>query len=425
MFDSHVLRDGVLPLLQECQQLGIDSSDIRGGLLGLTSELPALAGAAVELLQAQELTADIDYYSAVTGYQQGDAAAADGAGELLPVLSEVREGTTEAPGAAAGPAASGSGNDSSSATGLQVDWDLGAALEAVDGGEADAGAAGISWDLGAVELATAGGDGGEPAAAGGISWDFDVEAEPAAAGGADEAPAGGDGAPVEMSWDIDISGLGEAAEQQQGQHGGGASSTAPAAAAAGAAGAAAEDEPATVRRLVEDGAYRASLLDDLFELRAFLAQVGAGRVRLCTVVLCRGASTVPQHSLGVQDAAPQSCQLPAAAPLAYVAKHAGLPLHARARQPATPACPCCCCCRRPCSCLQRCRELSSKSAELLVAGASQAVQHVDADVAGGMLGAVNAALAAFSGERGRQRVWCGALPNELLLEQCMLSGSSS
>ena len=78
------------------------------------------------------------------------------------------------------------------------------------------------------------------------------------------------------------------------------------------------------------------------------------------------------------------------------------PLPAHAWQHATPARPCRCC--RPCSCLQRCRELSSKSAELLVAGASHAVQHVDADVAGGMLGAVNAALAAFSGRRGRQRV---------------------
>ena len=161
MVDICVLCDGVLALLQECQQLGIDSGDIRGGLLGLTSELPALAGAAVDLLQAEELTAAVDYYSAVTGCQQGDAAAASVAGGLLPVLTEVREGRTEAPpAAAAGAGAAGSGSDSSAATGLQVDWDLGAALEAVDGGGADAGAAGISWDLGAAELATAGGAGG-------------------------------------------------------------------------------------------------------------------------------------------------------------------------------------------------------------------------------------------------------------------------
>ena len=318
-----------LPLPQECQQLGIDSGDIRGGLLGLTSELPALAGAAVESLQAEALSAAIEYYSAVTGCQQGGPAAAGAAGGLLPVLAEVREGRTEAPAAAAGPAASGSANDSS-ATGLQVDWDLAAALEAVDGGQADAGAAGISWDLGAAELATAGGDGGEPAAAGGISWDFEVEAEPAAAavGEADDAPAGADGAPAEMSWDIDISGLGEAAEQQQGQQGGSASSQGPdAAAAAGAveggaaaAAAASADEPATVRRLVEDAAYRASLLDDLFELRAFLMQVGVPvcgvpvwGVYCCAVLAQRPDICLGQHAATRQRAAAASlaCTCPA------------------------------------------------------------------------------------------------------------------
>lgn len=48
--------------------------------------------------------------------------------------------------------------------------------------------------------------------------------------------------------------------------------------------------------------------------------------------------------------------------------------------------------------LQRVRELGGKSGELLVSSAPEAVQAVSADVAGAMLAAVNAALAAFGGE---------------------------
>lgn len=265
-------------MLQECQQLGIDSSNIRAGLLGLTAELPALVGASVQALQTDQVTQALEYYAAVTTQQleQAGGDGAQGPGQLLPVLAEVREGRTAPPEPAAGePAAAGEdgGEGESIGTGLQVDWDLGAALEAVGGGEAgDDSAAGtsgggISWELDAADLAAAGGE----AAPSGISWEVEV---PGSAEGGDEGePAGGDGAPAGISWDIDISGTGETEQQAAaaaGSGGGARGASAPAAAAA-----AADEWPATVRRLVEDGAYRARLLDDLYELRAFLMQVGA------------------------------------------------------------------------------------------------------------------------------------------------------
>lgn len=235
--------------LQECQQLGVNSSDIRGGLLALTAKLPALAGGAVEGLQAPGITQALAYYGAVVAAQQGGDAAEAEAG-LLPTLREVRQGRTEPPATTARDAAAGS-EAGGGGGGLQVDWDLGAALAEV-GGDDDAStdaapaAAAISWDLDAADLAVGAGDTAGPRDA------------------ASEAAA-----PLEMSWDIDISGEGEDTS---------AAVEAPAAGAADAPAAttavvAVDGEPATVARLVEDAGYRAALLDDLFELRAFLMQV--------------------------------------------------------------------------------------------------------------------------------------------------------
>ncbi|KAL4459017.1 hypothetical protein ABPG75_013882 [Micractinium tetrahymenae] len=267
---------------QECQQLGINSGNIRAGLLGLTAELPALVGAALESLQADPVTQALEYYAAVTAQQQeqqGSGGGAPEAGQLLAVLAEVWEGRTAPPEPAAGEPAAGAegsgGEAGGSGTCLQVDGDLGAALEAVGGGEAGgdsaaadaAGASGISWELDAADLAAA----GEQAGPAGISWD--VEVAPSAELGGEGEPASADGAPAGISWDIDISGTGETEQEAAAAasaSGSGARGGAPAAQAAAAA--AAGEWPATVRRLVEDAAYRARLLDDIFELRAFLMQ---------------------------------------------------------------------------------------------------------------------------------------------------------
>ena len=269
--------------LQECQQLGIDAGgSIRGGLLGLTAGLPPLVEDAVEALRAAALTEAVEYYAAVAGSQQAEASSAVAASppDLLPVLAEVREGRTQAPSdsAAGQQAGLGSGGDGGGG-GLAVDWDLGDGVEASGDrasttAEADGGVGGmISWDLDAAELAAAA---EAPAGGAAISWDAVVEVgaemeasdAPAAAAADAAAPTGST-----ISWDIAIDDLGESAasqqqdvkQQQQQQQ---ASSTGAAAAAAPAA-----EEGPTVRRLVEDAAYRGALLDDLLELRAFLMQV--------------------------------------------------------------------------------------------------------------------------------------------------------
>ncbi|PRW59500.1 CDK5RAP3 isoform A [Chlorella sorokiniana] len=267
---------------QECRQLGIDSSNIRTGLLGLTAELPALAGAAVEALQADGISQGIEYYAALVDSQQqgGEAGAAAAAADaVLPTLREVREGRTTPP---AEPAAAVAAAEPGSAAGgggaLEVDWDLGAALEAVGGSEeggSGAGggaAAGISWDLDASDLTAA--ETAPGAAPGVISWDVEVETAAEAEGGSSEG--GASSAPVEISWDIELSGVGEDTTASEvpgaGAAAAGGGTAGGSAAAAEAVAAAEAEEPAAVRRLVADAAYRAQLLDDLHELRAFLMQ---------------------------------------------------------------------------------------------------------------------------------------------------------
>ena len=252
--------------LQECQQLGIDAGgSIRGGLLGLTAGLPPLVEDAVEALRAAALTEAVEYYAAVAGSQQAEASSAVAASppDLLPVLAEVREGRTQAPSDSAAGQQAGLGD------GVEASGDRASTTAEADGGVGGM----ISWDLDAAELAAAA---EAPAGGAAISWDAVVEVgaemeasdAPAAAAADAAAPTGST-----ISWDIAIDDLGESAasqqqdvkQQQQQQQ---ASSTGAAAAAAPAA-----EEGPTVRRLVEDAAYRGALLDDLLELRAFLMQV--------------------------------------------------------------------------------------------------------------------------------------------------------
>lgn len=359
---------------QECQHMGIDSSNIRAGLLGLTSELPALAGTAVDALQAEPISQALHYYTAVVGIQEGGATAAAAAPSLLPVLQEVREGRTAPPPRASAAGTAAAGGEAGGNGDLEVDWDLGAALEGVGGDDVStgdmAGPAGtISWDLDVADLAV-GGEGGDAAAPADISWEVEVEAL-AAVADVDTAPAGGDAssAPAQVSWDIDISGVGEdttTAEETFAPSSAAAANCGAAEAAAAAAAAAEADEPATVRRLVEDASYRARLLDDLYELRAFLKQVGrcCSFWRRCSVVVLAG-------------------RLPAS-------------VYPTARAPTPPPC------GLPASYAfpQRVRELGGKSSDLLVASAAEAVQAVSADEAAAMLAGVEGALAAWGGGCG-------------------------
>ncbi len=383
---------------QECRQLGIDSRDIRGGLLGLTAELPALAGAAVDALQADGITQGIAYYAALVGSQQqggeAGAAAAAAADAVLPTLREVRDGRTVPPAEPAEPAVVDASAAASGSGALEVDWDLGAALEAVGGGEdggsgggGGAPAGGISWDLDASDLAAA--EAAPGAAPGVISWDVDVEVSAEGAegeGGSSEA--GASSAPAGISWDIELSGVGEdttASEQPDSgaaAAGSGDTVAGPATAAAEAAAAAEATEPAAVRRLVADAAYRAQLLDDLHELRAFLMQVRFGAQTQHLVLRWGWAATASSAVLG---RAMRQFQQAVMATTASAACILATPAAKPPSQPHRTQNP------------QRCRELGGSGRELLTASAPEAVRHVSADLAAAMLEAVNAALAQFGG----------------------------
>jgi hypothetical protein len=242
----------------ECEGLGVGAAcdagggaaELRQGLAGLAAELPALMGSALEAAAAPEVGAAAEYYAAFTAtLQQGGGGGGGGAApaELLPTLAEVRAGRTQAPeeGAAEEEGAAGEAP--------QVDWDLGGGGGGGGGGEEGNG---MSWDLDAP----ADGGGGE------IAWDV-VEA-PEEEGEAAEPS----GAPA-VSWDIDVSGAGEAAAAA-GDAASGTPAPPPRAAQSGreAAAAALRAAPPAVRRLAADAGYRSRLLDDLHELKAFLRQ---------------------------------------------------------------------------------------------------------------------------------------------------------
>ncbi|KAL4859070.1 CDK5RAP3-like protein [Chlorella vulgaris] len=301
---------------QECIAHGISGGDIRGGLLSLTADLPALVVDAVEALQAEGVSQGLQYYSAVATSQQGQQQAADAAvpagtaPQLLPVLCEVRDGRTEPPAAAAGlaqeqeagqpPAAAAGG----SGRGPELEWDLGADLEALEAAAGDRSvpgdaAAGISWDLDAADMAVAGSEaaGADEAAAGVISWDVEVEAAEEGGQDVEAAPTDSSTGAADVSWDIGISGEGEDSSQKA------AAPAHAASAASKAAVVAAADESATTRRLIGDAGYRAQLLDDLFELRAFLRQRLQELSGRSSALLMAAAAQQAEQHIGTDTAA--------------------------------------------------------------------------------------------------------------------------
>jgi hypothetical protein len=281
---------------QECEKLGITGSGaaVQAELQQLTSQLPGLFERLVSELRSPQLQPAIAYYQAFTQYAHGGSG--NGAGkqqeaaalpDVLPVLTEVRSRATPAWTGAAD-AANNVAPTSAAASG-GIDWGISA-----DGGDAAApGAAaadgGITWDLGDLPAASAGA-GASDAAAAGISWDLGAEAAAAAA----EAPAEGDAAAAagggggpSLNWDIDLSGVDMEASGQDAAAGAGginwdvdtpaAADEGGSAAAGGSSsggGAAARD--ASAAWLQHDSEYRARLVDDLQELRAFLRSRAAG-----------------------------------------------------------------------------------------------------------------------------------------------------
>ncbi|EFJ50509.1 hypothetical protein VOLCADRAFT_80276 [Volvox carteri f. nagariensis] len=243
---SECLRNAALcaaKYKEECKKLGVQGVSVRQELRGLASELPGMLRGVVESLHDPRLQSAAEYYAAFTrfahaprGQRGGGASAAADLGlepsAMLPTLLEIRARQTQPPA---------SSEDTAGAAA--------AAASSVVVQEATAGRGGgiIDWDLGTQEAAEPG-----PGAVVDIDWDVGLGGEEAGAA-ADGGGGGGGGGGI--NWDIDMP------DETSGAGGDTATTTAPAEAAA----------PATT--IDWDIAYRARLMDDLLELRAFLAQV--------------------------------------------------------------------------------------------------------------------------------------------------------
>lgn len=139
------------------------------------------------------------------------------------------------------------------ATPIAINWDMEVAATTADTA-ATPPAVDISWDVEPIDASASGVEASDMTAAGTaageISWDIEVE---------DTAAASAEGAePVAIDWGVSVSGAGdEGAVAQTVQPDEEASSCT-------------ERLPDAVLRLVRDADYRARLMDDLQELRAFL-----------------------------------------------------------------------------------------------------------------------------------------------------------
>lgn len=265
---------------QECQAMGIAESAtgsaplLHRALLDLTHELPTLLERAVKATREPHVEEAIQYYHTFTAQVNSSSGCSAGEGEgdesasahahaqsrlllLLPTLQEVREGRTEA---ADGPLLPLEAEEDSAGNGSAIEshvqWALGATGE---GGDGDGG--GVSWDVSGSLIDNS------------ISWEVEVEVEADAETESPEIEPST--LPPEVSWDIDISGAGETAVQD----GIADETTSKIDGDAGATAAAfrsgnnnSGSTSSEVHRLVSDASYRARLLDDVFELRAFLMQ---------------------------------------------------------------------------------------------------------------------------------------------------------
>jgi hypothetical protein len=220
---------------------------LKKALNALTTQLPERMGTAVEAVKAPGVGDACTYYTAfIKEMVSSDADSAST--EELVTLNEIREGRTEAPKETSFPGLGESSGGAAGAAGGGIDW--GVEEEAGTGGE-------VQWDIGGDD--TTAGD------ASGISWDFETvavtETDTATHDGGD-----GDASAAGISWDIGISATSDV------ELTGSAVGTSTSAAGGGTGGifAAGADVAPEISRLIVDAAYRAKLLDDLHELRAFL-----------------------------------------------------------------------------------------------------------------------------------------------------------
>ncbi|KAG2493959.1 hypothetical protein HYH03_007889 [Edaphochlamys debaryana] len=269
---------------EECKKLGIEGVAVRSELRALGRELPGLMRGVVAGLHDPRLQAAADYYAAFTrfahaprvakGAAAAGAAAAAGPplepASMLPTLFEIRARQTQPP-----PPEDDAAEASTSAAAGGIDWDIGGGAADASSSAAPAAAVDIDWDLGAATADAGGdGDGDGGGGGGGINWDFDMTDTGGGGGPGGDADGGAAAAaaPIAIDWDIEVDAVGDAAAANANNAAGtGAAADAADVAAAGGAASGDPDDVAAAR-LERDGEYRARLVDDLMELRAFLAQ---------------------------------------------------------------------------------------------------------------------------------------------------------
>ncbi|GIL55532.1 hypothetical protein Vafri_11095 [Volvox africanus] len=316
---------------EECKKLGIQGVSVRQELRHLADELPGMLRSVVESLHEPQLQSAAEYYAGFSRFAhapRGQRAAAAGAdlalepSKMLPILFEIRERRTQ-------PLPLGLGDVSAEATakntaggGGGINWDL---SPQVDGGTAAGTAVNIDWDVGPSEGESAAeGDGGGGCSGGGggrgINWDIDLQDVTGGTPAADSAGADADAAavaPVTINWDIEVDAVGADAEADADAEnnlvgiGTRGEDVGPSASAATAGGELTKPDAVAAARLERDGEYRARLMDDLLELRAFLAQrkaelSGSGNELLATA-LPADVREVDSAAVGIMLGAVQQC----------------------------------------------------------------------------------------------------------------------
>lgn len=241
---------------KECIAMGITENVARDGarlpsaLSSLTVDLPQLMGKAVEATRSAEVREAAEYYAKFTAAVMPD----DSLAATLETLTEVREGRTQFE--------KGQSAASMNATSAVVAGDY-AIASGSEPPHVDVAA--IEGGIGLQDDSSKGDDPTQQSGA--ISWDIEIEPETAVEV---ETACTGTDSSTAIHWDIDISSIGE--EKQHNDVLNGASMPSECQNGVQSSAEAMTDASPEAQRLVADNKYRARLLDDLNELRAFLAQ---------------------------------------------------------------------------------------------------------------------------------------------------------
>jgi len=265
---------------QELESMGIPAGSfgsantipvLKKALTALTGQLPELMGTAVDAVKAQGVGDACSYYTAFINTMLSSDTETSKSKEELVTLDEVREGRTEAPKEINSLVGKNSNSGGGGGGGEGIDWGI---------EEAAAGAPGeVQWDIGVDD--TVGDTTGDSKDASCISWEFEEMAvEPDNSGNGTGSGGGGgaegDAGAAGISWDIDISVSGTGEDTKVAGGGVDAPSSDQILRAAGGettgggSGDIFDNASPENSRLIVDGAYRAKLLDELHELRAFL-----------------------------------------------------------------------------------------------------------------------------------------------------------